>query len=225
MSVDTNILKLDKMPDLKSIGVNISWLEFFGEIWKIGRKAFQGYSNEGMYDVLQLESILTICDPKGKIAQVNKHQKVRYMQNNIIAFQDLAWGDGKILLNYKCSPGFPCDTYRLGQYTYILISLHDVKQKDDIDDFNIEWVCQDTFLSDTEYWGTTINHRTKILKIKVILPASRPPINAYLIVNKKRIHKLLNDENRIQLADGRWLLKWECEKPRLYSNYLLMWQW
>jgi hypothetical protein len=31
------------------------------------------------------------------------------MQDNVIAYQDQAWGDGEILLNYRCTPGTPVD--------------------------------------------------------------------------------------------------------------------
>ena len=49
-----------------------------------------------------------------KICPFSKRQRVRYLQNNIIAYQDQAWGDGEMLVNYRCSPGVPVDRYKLG---------------------------------------------------------------------------------------------------------------
>jgi hypothetical protein len=36
-------------------------------------------------------------DPEGKRATFKKREKVRYLQDNVIACQDQAWGDGDIL--------------------------------------------------------------------------------------------------------------------------------
>ena len=59
-------------------------------------------------------------DKDGKQALVRKRQKVRYLQNNIIAYQDQAWGDGQILINYRCSPGVEADRYQTGQNFHVL---------------------------------------------------------------------------------------------------------
>ena len=75
------------------------------------------------------ESTLEILDTKGTKAQFHKRQRVRYLQDSIIAYQDQAWGDGDILIDYRCSPGVEVDRHRPGQKTYILISLRDVKRR------------------------------------------------------------------------------------------------
>ena len=72
-----------------------------------------------MYEVLDLETKLTIHDPKCKSVTLSKYEKVRSLQDNIIAYQDQAWGDGGILQNYRCSPGIPVDFYRTGYKTHV----------------------------------------------------------------------------------------------------------
>ena len=66
---------------------------------KIIRKAMQGLSYKGMYEVLDYESTLELKDRGGKRATFKKREKVRYLQDNVIAYQDQAWGDGEILVN------------------------------------------------------------------------------------------------------------------------------
>lgn len=129
-----------------SLAFGLPWFEIIGEVWKIGRKLMRGLATEGIYEVLDYECRLKLIDKEGKNATIQKREKVRYLQDNIIACQDQAWGDGKILLDYRCSPGIPADQYRLGHKTYVLISLREVRNKGDIDDFNIEWKMQDGFL-------------------------------------------------------------------------------
>jgi hypothetical protein len=50
-----------------------------------------GPADEGMYEVLEYESTLELLDRQGKRARFGKRQKVRYLQNNIITYQDQGW--------------------------------------------------------------------------------------------------------------------------------------
>jgi hypothetical protein len=59
-------------------------------------------------------------------------------------------GDGEILVDYRCSPGTPVDRYRSGYKTYILISRREVKNKGNVDEFNVEWGIRQGFLRHTE---------------------------------------------------------------------------
>ena len=129
-----------------TILLGLPWPEALRELWKMTHKALQRRLSAGMYEVLAYESTLELRDRSGKRATFRKRERVRYLQDHVIAYQDQAWGDGKILLNYHCTPGIPVDQYRLGHKTYILISRHEVKNKGDVDEFNIEWGIRLAFL-------------------------------------------------------------------------------
>jgi len=204
--------------------LGLPWVEMLGGALKALRQAIQGRSEKGLYEVLEYESTLELKDREGKRATFRKREKVRYLQNNVIAYQDQAWGDGDILLNYRCTPGTPVDQYRSGYKTYILISRREVKEKGDVDEFNIEWGIRQGFLRQAEQWETHVTHRTKRLKINVVFPRSRPPKHTVLIEgNHQRSHDL---GKRAQvLPDGRWRVSWETHRPRLYENYVLQWEW
>lgn len=201
-----------------------SWVEYFTSGWRLVRKLWRGMADEGMYEVLEYETTLELKNKQGSKATFSKRQKVKYLQNNIIAYQDQAWGDGEILLDYRCSPGIEADRYRPGHKTYILISLREEKRKGDTDEFFIEWGLNDGFPRDTELWGTNISHRTQYLKTRIIFPQSRPPIRAWL-VEQIRNKKYLLENDTFQLPDGRWQVQWETKKPRLHENYIIQWEW
>ena len=158
-----------------------SWLEVLGDVGKAVRRIVQSRSSRGLYEVLEYEAALELGDPEEKSAAFKKREKVRYLQDNIIAYQDQAWGDGEILLDYRCTPGTPVDRYRSGYKTYVLISRREVKNKGDVDEFNIEWGIRQGFLRRTEWWETHVTHRTRRFKINVIFPKSRPPRSTTLI--------------------------------------------
>jgi hypothetical protein len=84
--------------------LGLPWPEALRNVWKIIRKVMQGRSYAGMYEVLEYESTLDLKDRGGKRATFKKPEKVRYLQDNVIAYQDQAWGDGEILINYRCTP-------------------------------------------------------------------------------------------------------------------------
>ncbi len=108
-----------------TIVLGLPWPEILGELWKFGRKVMRGLANEGIYEVLDYESTLELHDRKGKKATFKKRKKVKYLQDNIIAYQDYGWGDGEILLNYCTSRGKAVDRYRSGYKTYIFLSLRE----------------------------------------------------------------------------------------------------
>lgn len=207
------------------MNLGLPWFELAGEMWKIGRKVMRGLSNEGMYEVLNYESTLELHDRGGKRATFSKRKKVRYLQDHIIAYQDSAWGDGEILVNYRCTPGKPVDRYRCGHKTHILISLREVKNKGDIDEFNIRWGIHKGFLLQTGFWATGITNRTKRIKVQIIFPKSRPPLRLSLVEGNRQRTRSFNRNAKKRLPDGRWLVSWEKQKPKLYEQYILNWEW
>jgi len=210
---------------LVAIVWGLPWLEILSEVWKAGLKLWNGMAHEGMYEVLDHTVTLELQDKNGQQALVRKRQKVRYLQNNIIAYQDQAWGDGEILLDYRCTPGTVVDKYRPGQKTLLLISLRETKHRGDVDEFNIQWRTRNGFLRETELWETVVSHKTKKLKIQVIFPLSRPPRRVWIIENLCRRKRRLGEGAQTRMRDGRWLVAWETIKPRLNEQYQLQWDW
>lgn len=194
-------------------------------VFKLGKKVWYAYTMGSLYEVLEHESTLELLDTRGVMAHFKKRQKVRYLQDNIIAYQDQAWGDGQILLNYRCSPGRAVDFYRPGRKTFILIALHEQRSCGDIDEFNMEWDMRDGFLRENELWQTDINHPTRHLQIQIIFPKTRPPQRATLIEDTRRKAMTLDDRYQYRLADGRWKILWETDRVRTNESYTVQWEW
>ena len=146
----------------------LPWLEIAAETWKLAKKLWRGLADEGIYEVLEYESRLELKDRNGRIAQFSKREKVRYLQNNILAYQDHAWGDGEILLDYKCTPGKVVDQYRPGQKTFLLIWLRSVKKRGDVDEFRMEWGIREGFSRKHELWETEVRHRTQKMQVSQV---------------------------------------------------------
>ena len=205
--------------------LSIPWPEVLANAWKYGRKVFQGFAHEGVYEVLAYEATLELLDCSGEKALFTKRKKVRYLQDNIIAYQDHAWGDGNILQYYRCSPGKPVDRYKLDFKTYILISLQEVKSRGDVDEFNFQWRMKNSFLKNEESWTTDINNRTKEIRVSVVFPKGRHPSKLALVENHHKKTHILESEFKKLLPDGRLRVTWERTNPRLYEHYVIKWRW
>jgi hypothetical protein len=147
------------------------------------------------------------------------------MQNNVIAYQDLAWGDGKIFATYHCAPGVAVDRYREGHRWWTLISLRETKNRGDEEEFRIRRTIRDGFTRKREAFQIEVNHRTRKLSINVIFPKGRQPKRVTLVEQNHNRSTALGPEHMAGLPDGRLQVSWRTSKPRLYEAYILQWVW
>jgi len=207
------------------INLNQIFFPMISDLYGWGKSFIQNKIKPGLYEVLDYETTLEILDKRGKNALLTKVEEVRFLQNNIIAFQDQAWGEGKFLLDYRCNPGIPVDFYQLGHKTHVLISLREVKNKGDVVKFNIQWGVRNGYLKRNGFWATDVNHFTKSIKVNVILPMERPPTKLWAIeINSQRTGELLQDTID-RLPDGKWKITWVKNHPKINEHYILKWAW
>jgi hypothetical protein len=225
MSIISSIPILSRLPDWLNSLFNLSWGTGADGIWMLGRKIVERFTPGGIYEVLDYESTLELLNRSGTKAVFKKDKRVRYLQDDVIAYQDHAWGDGEILLNYRTNRGKPVDRYRSGYKTYILLSLREVRNRGDIDEFNIQWDIRRGFLKEDGFWGTDVSQRMEHLKINVIFPKSRPPQQLSMEESNRRRTLILERDARHRLPDGRWLVTWEISRPKLHELYVLRWIW
>src|SRR5258708_2698203 len=109
---------------------SFEWIIYFLHLSPAPYSFSIGGQHQRMYEILEYESTLELLDTQGKNAIFHKHQRVKFMQDNIIAFQDYAWGEGtNIFASYCCEPGVVVDRYQDGDRWNILISLRGTKHR------------------------------------------------------------------------------------------------
>ena len=180
---------------------------------------------QGVYEVLDHDSTLELVDAHGKVAMVTRRQEVKFLQNNVVAFADYAWGDGDVFAEYSCSPGVPVDTYSHGSRHTVLISLRETKSRGDVLRFRIRRKVLRGFTKRNEWWETEIYHRTKRLKVAVIFPQERRCLRATFTQRSTSKTVSLGPQHLQFLEDGRQKLTWETAKPKLHDRYTLRWRW
>ena len=180
---------------------------------------------EGMYEFLLYDAILDLQDPTGRRATFRKHQRVKFLHNNAIAFEDFVWGDGDVFARYRVSPGIEADRYREGDRWNVLISLRETRQRGDIQDFHIERVVKNGFTTSQEWQQAEIRHKTRHLKLSVLFPKTRPCLRAWIRMRSRNRVSALGPEHFQQLPGGRQLLSWETRNVRPLEVFTLRWQW
>src|SRR5260221_8212445 len=187
--------------------LNSDLINIFAILWRLGKRILIAKAHEGMYEVLDLDCRLELKDTKGHKAVLYKREKVRFLQDNIIAYQDKAWGDGEIFADYKCSPGIAVDQYREGYRYRILISLRSTKRRGDTEEFHIERSIRNGFTRNTEGFQIDIDHPTRKFSLSIVFPQKRFPNEVTLVEKNSTRTMLISPEKRQLLPDGRQQLK------------------
>ena len=201
------------------------WLAILPDLYGALRRWVSQQRPEGMYEILDYDSTLELLDPKGETAIFKKRQRVKFLQDHIIAFEDYAWGDGQIFADYKCTPGKEVDRYQEGDRWNILISLRETKNRGDITDFYIERTVRRGFSEAEEWRQVEITHSTKRLRLAIIFPQARRCQRAILRQRSRNRTTVLGPEHFVDLPDGRQMLAWEIKKLRRFEVYTLEWKW
>jgi len=188
--------------------------------WAISRRA-PGAS----YEILDYDLTLELLDRRGKQAVFRRKQKVKFLQDHAIAYQDEAWGAGNVVAAYHCSPGVPVDVFRVGTRHLILISLRQTKNRGDIVEFNIERKVTDGFTKMQEWVEVETRYRTRRLRVTVIFPRSRRCLRAWLLTRRAERTEDLDASHFNKTADGKDQVTWESSAPKLSESYALGWDW
>lgn len=201
------------------------WIALLFGLYRSVRMFLRRERHEGMYEILEFDSTLELVDPKGETAIFKRRQRVKFLQDNVIAFQDCAWGDGEIFADYKCSPGIEVDRYQEGDRWNVLISLRETKSAGDVEDFYIERTIKNGFTHDEEWRQTEIRHRTKHLRMVIIFPKERRCRRAVLVERSRNRTTVLDHRHFTDLPDGRQVLTWETRNPRRFEVFTIKWRW
>src|SRR5262249_6737323 len=115
----------------------------------------------GTYKVEHHQVTLDLIDNGGRTAIYTKRQRMIFLQDNVFAIQDQAWGDGDIFAGYRCSPGVAVDRYKEGYRWKILISLRRTHNRGEREELVIERTIKDGFISPVGNFQTQIDHPTQ----------------------------------------------------------------
>lgn len=201
------------------------WISTATDIGQVLSLLIFSLRRDGVYEILDYNSTLELVDSKGKTAVFKRTQKVKFLQDNVITYQDHAWGDGNLFADYACSPGVAVDRYQEGSRWNVLISLQETKSRGDVVDFHIERQVKNGFTKPEEWRQTEIQFPTKQLRLAIIFPKERPCQRAVLLEKNRNRSMPLGPKHFSALPDGRQMLSWEKRNPVRHEMYTIKWRW
>jgi len=195
------------------------------EAWELLSRLWEKLRYQGLYAIIAYDSTLELLDPRGDQAVFTRRERIRFLQDNVVALHDHAWGDGQLFASYRCQPGVPVDIYPDGSRHNVLISLRETKNKGDILELWIERVVHAGFTQDEEWLETEIDHWMEQLHLSIIFPQERPCRRATLSRRSTAKTVALPQDSFALLPDGRQRLAWETAHPKLHDCYTIKWAW
>ena len=202
-----------------------SWPAIVDGLWQLVRLLIKRRLSEGLYEILDYDLTLDLGDRKGRRAVFRRRQKVRFLHDHVIAYQDEAWGDGDVVADYHCSPGVPVDIFQVGSRHQILISLRQTKNRGDVVEFHIERKVRNGFTKEKEWLEVETRYPTRRLHITILFPTGRPCQKAWIV--SRRSDRVVNlSSNRFsRTSAGRQVLSWDKMRPAQGEAYTLCWTW
>lgn len=179
----------------------------------------------GLFEILDYDSTLELKDIRGRRAVFHRRMKVHFLQDHTIAFQDHAWGDGKVLADYRISPGVVVDQYQESNRWNILISLRETKNKGDTEEFYIDRTVRNGFTKTLEWRQSEIWVSVRHLRLTIVFPNGRWCRRAWIHQRGKDRSAELGADHFHALPDGKRLLVWELNYPKRGEVYTIHWEW
>jgi hypothetical protein len=206
-------------------GTLVLFLKNLLDAWEVWTQLRDRARYHGMYEILDYRSTLDLLDATGEKAIISRRQVIRFLQDNIVAIHDHAWGDGKLFAKYKCRPGVPVDFYQDGSKHNVLISLRETKNRGDVMEFSAERTIAGGFLKQNEWLETEVDHLTTHLRLAIIFPKARPCLRATLTRKTVGKTEVLDERHFKTLGSGRQELSLAISRPKLHECYLVKWDW
>lgn len=200
-------------------------LENLLKLWDTLSRLRDRIRYHGTYEILDYDSTLQLVDPKGEKAILTRRQAVRFLQDDVVAVHDYAWGDGRLFARYRCQPGVPVDFYEDGARHHVLISLRETKHRGETLELWIERVIKGGFVGKEGWLETEIDHWVRHLRISIVFPKKRPCRRATLSQRSTGKTTLLSQKHFALLPDGRQKLTWETHHPKFQDRHTIKWVW
>jgi hypothetical protein len=178
-----------------------------------------------MYEVLRHVFVLTLLDSSGKRAIFERREKIRFLQDNVIALYDHAWGDGQMFIGYRVTPGKAVDRFKMGARYQTLISLRETKQRGDTFNYRMRQRIIDGFTAQEEWLEVEVDHPTRLVRVTILFPKDRP-CQLVRIIEASTNREVGSSRPRVsRQTNGRTCLVWSISRPRLGERYVVNWLW
>lgn len=179
---------------------------------------------EGMgtspYRIENYQAIVTLADPRGRVAIFERTQRVQFQQDGVAAILDHFWGDGVTIAQYSTTAGKVGELIRDSGRRHLVIELPRGMARGEFLEFATERTMMETFLEPDGYFELTIDHPIEQLSHWVLFPQERSCQDA--VLGFEGSGRTLPVQ---RLPGGKTLVRLDIKDPRAHTPYRITWRW
>lgn len=182
-------------------------------------------AGEGLYEYTHAEDVWDIEDRDAHTVTLTKTRTVKYLQNEVFAIRDFAWGTGAVSgAQVIEGPGDAVHDYTRDEQEHTIILLDGIRgRRSDPDHFKFRRVFADSFPDRTESVVAEVVNATGRIAVTVRFPPDRPPTSAWLT---RREAGIVEEEPIVpRPSGGRQQVTWTTDRPRRFASYRIYWKW
>lgn len=172
------------------------------------------------YEVLNYTSIVTLDDPEGMHATIERHERIRFLQEGVSAILDHAWGDGVVMTSYQTNVGHVEGSLRDAGKRHLVLGLRRPAHRGEIVEFAVERKLVAAVTQNEEWLETVIDHPVRQIACTVRFPQARPCKQASLVTSdREMIVPVIKESKDVTVVQFHQFF------PKPHAPYTLRWSW
>ncbi len=167
------------------------------------------------YETIKFSARLEFIDRRG-VAVFSRRQRIRFLEDGVTTFFDLAWGEGILFANYTAGPLRILDAIRTPKGYVVALALPRPYHKGEVFEIDVRRRIVGSFLDEQVYWDTAMRVPTELFTIDVVPPYDRrirhPEIAA-------------PPQGDFDASESPKPLRLRVKQPAVHIPYKLSWSW
>jgi hypothetical protein len=178
------------------------------------------------YEVLDYDLELVIHDARGKTATCTRRERIQPLQDRLLGYQDVVWGDGDVLHAYSANLGRPVHVLARGDRRHLLLWFPQPLQRREVATIEVAQTLTDCFLGKKDWHEITVRHFTHRVAGRFVFPRRRAPQSVRVTYRPPGSSPVHQVRCRLQeLANSRIAASWEKWYPIVGSTLRTEWSW
>lgn len=167
------------------------------------------------YETIKFAGRLEFLERRG-VAIFSRRQRIRFLEDGVSTFFDLAWGDGILFANYTAGRLRILDAIPTRKGYVVALALPRLFRKGETLDIELRRRIVGCFLDEQVYWDSALRVPTDLLTLDIVPPRGRRIRQAEIVAPP---------EGDVEASESRARLRLRVRRPALHTPYKLAWSW
>ena len=167
------------------------------------------------YETIKFSARLEFLNRRG-VAIFSRRQRIRFLEDGVGTFFDLAWGEGVLFANYTAGSLRILDAIPTRKGYIVALALPRLFRRGETFEVDIRRRIVGSFLDDQVYWDTAMRVPTELLSVDIVPPPGRRIRYPEIIAPPQGDFDASESPARLRLR---------VKQPAVDIPYRLTWSW